>query len=132
VLNHPQIGARLHHNTERVCQAITAHTAGDIDGGTAATVRATASLGSLWRPLRTLTPAQLDTHRDTLLHAAMAGWVPTTTRPDPTPGPTPGPTRGPTPGPIRPEAAAPSPRHNSGLSLTGANRPAASRQVERG
>jgi AcrR family transcriptional regulator len=79
VLNHPQIGARLHHNTERICQAITGHAA----DGTAATVRATAALGSLWRPLRTLTPAQLDTHRDALLHAAMAGCAPTTTRPDP-------------------------------------------------
>jgi AcrR family transcriptional regulator len=69
VLNHPQIGARLHHHTDRVCQAITAHTGGDTDGGAAATVRAIAALGSLWRPLRTLTPAQLDTHRDALLHA---------------------------------------------------------------
>jgi AcrR family transcriptional regulator len=84
VLNHPQIGARLHHNTERVCQAITAHTA----DGTAATVRATAALGSLWRPLRTLTPAQLDTHRDALLHAAMSGCAPSATRPDPPHTPT--------------------------------------------
>ena len=51
VLNHPQIGARLHHNTERMCQAITGSTA----DGTAATARATAALGSLWRPIRTLT-----------------------------------------------------------------------------
>jgi AcrR family transcriptional regulator len=83
VLNHPHVGARLHHNTERICQAITAHTA----DGTAATVRATAALGSLWRPLRTLTPTQLDTHRDALLHAAMAGCAPTTT-PDPPRPPT--------------------------------------------
>ena len=51
VLNHPQNGARLHHNTERMCRAITGSTA----DGTAATARATAALGSLWRPLRTLT-----------------------------------------------------------------------------
>src|SRR6266571_3220849 len=75
VLNHPQIGARLHRNTNTICQAITASTA----DGTAATVRATAALGSLWRPLRTLTPAQLATHRDALIHAAMAGCAPTTT-----------------------------------------------------
>ena len=71
VLNHPQIGARLHHNTDRICHAITGPTA----HGTAATVRATAALGSLWRPIRTLTPAQLATHRDALIHAAMAGCV---------------------------------------------------------
>ena len=44
VLNHPQIGARLHHNTDRICHAITGATA----DGTAATVRAMAALGSLW------------------------------------------------------------------------------------
>jgi AcrR family transcriptional regulator len=80
VLNHPQIGARLHHNTERMCQAITGSTA----NGTAATVRATAALGSLWRPVRTLTPAQLATHRDALLHTAMAGCAPTDTPARPT------------------------------------------------
>ncbi len=79
VLNHPQIGARLHHNTERICQAITGSTA----DGAAATVRATAALGSLWRPIRTLTPAQLATHHDALIHAAMAGCAPTNTRPHP-------------------------------------------------
>ena len=79
VLNHPQIGARLHHNTERMCQAITGSTA----DGTAATARATAALGSLWRPIRTLTPAQLATHRDALLHTAMAGCAPTNTPPNP-------------------------------------------------
>ena len=114
VLNHPQIGARLHHNTERVCQAITAHSA----DGAAAAVRATAALGSLWRPLRTLTPAQLDIHRDALLHAAMAGCAPTTTRPGPTAHPDP------TPGPFRPESAAEPPSQNSGLPVTGANRSA--------
>jgi AcrR family transcriptional regulator len=77
VLNHPQIGARLHRNTERICHAITGSTA---DG--AATVRATAALGSLWRPIRTLPPAQLATHRDTLLHTAMAGCAPTTAQPN--------------------------------------------------
>src|SRR6478736_4219260 len=84
VLNHPQIGARLHRNTERMCQAITGSTA----NGTAATVRATAALGSLWRPVRTLTPAQLATHRDALLHTAMAGCAPTDTPPKPTAPPT--------------------------------------------
>jgi AcrR family transcriptional regulator len=78
VLNHPQIGARLHHNTERMCHAITGTTA----NGTAATARATAALGSLWRPIRTLPPAQLATHRDTLLHTAMAGCAPTTAQPN--------------------------------------------------
>jgi AcrR family transcriptional regulator len=81
VLNHPQIGARLHHNTERMCHAITGTTA----NGTAATARATAALGSLWRPIRTLTPAQLATHRGTLLHTAMAGCAPTDTPPSPPP-----------------------------------------------
>ena len=84
VLNHPQIGARLHRNTERMCHAITASTA----NGTAATVRATAALGSLWRPVRTLTPAQLATHRDALLHTAMASCAPTDTPPKPTAPPT--------------------------------------------
>ncbi len=84
VLNHPQIGARLHRNTDTICQAITAATA----DGTAATVRATAALGSLWRPLRTLTPAQLATHRDALIHAAMAGCAPPDTQPDPPHRPT--------------------------------------------
>jgi AcrR family transcriptional regulator len=78
VLNHPQIGARLHHNTDRVCQAITGATA----DGTAATARATAALGSLWRPIRTLTPTQLATHRDALIDAAMAGCAPTNTPPN--------------------------------------------------
>ena len=77
VLNHPQIGVRLHRNTERMRHAIT----GSIADG-AATVRATAALGSLWRPIRTLTPAQLATHKDALIHAAMAGCAPTKTRPD--------------------------------------------------
>ena len=80
VLNHPQIGARLHHNTERICHAITGSTA----NGTAATARATAALGSLWRPIRTLSPAQLATHRDALLHTAMAGCTPTNTPARPT------------------------------------------------
>jgi len=84
VLNHPQIGARLHRNSDIVCQAITAATA----DGTAATVRAVAALGSLWRPLRTLTPAQLATHRDALINAAMAGCAPPDTRPDPAHRPT--------------------------------------------
>ena len=83
-LNHPQIGARLHHNTERMCHAITGSTA----NGTAATARATAALGSLWRPIRTLTPTQLATHRDALLHTAMAGCAPTDTQPKPTAPPT--------------------------------------------
>jgi AcrR family transcriptional regulator len=84
VLNHPQIGARLHHNTDSICQAITAATA----DGTAATVRAIAAVGSLWRPLRTLTPAQLATHRDALIHAAIAGCAPPDTRPNPPHRPT--------------------------------------------
>ena len=79
VLNHPQIGARLHRNTDTICAAITPATA----DGTAATVRAMAALGSLWRPIRTLTPTQLATHRDALIHAAMAGCAPTHTRPGP-------------------------------------------------
>jgi len=79
VLNHPQIGARLHHNTERMCHAITGSTA---DG--AATVRAMAALGSLWRPIRTLTPVQLATHSDALIDAAMAGCAPTNTPARPT------------------------------------------------
>ena len=79
VLNHPEIGARLHHNTERMCHAITGSTA----DGTAATARATAALGSLWRPVRTLTPTQLATHKDALLHTAMAGCAPTNTPPNP-------------------------------------------------
>ena len=66
-----------------MCQAITGST---VDG--AATVRATAALGSLWRPIRTLTPAQLATHRDALLHTAMAGCAPTDTPPKPTAPPT--------------------------------------------
>ena len=78
VLNHPQIGARLHRNTDTICQAITAATA----DGTAPSVRAMAALGSLWRPVRALTPAQLATHRDALIHAAMAGCAPIHTRPD--------------------------------------------------
>jgi AcrR family transcriptional regulator len=84
VLNHPQIGARLHRNTDSICQAITAATA----DGTAATVRAIAAVGSLWRPLRTLTPAQLATHRDALIHAAIAGCAPPDTRPNPPHRPT--------------------------------------------
>lgn len=78
VLNHPEIGARLHRNTDRVCRAITGST-GD---GSVAAARAIAALGSLWRPVRTLTPAQLAAHRDALIHAAMAGCAPIHTRPD--------------------------------------------------
>ena len=78
VLNHPEIGARLHRNTDRMCRAITGST-GD---GTAAAARAMAALGSLWRPIRALTPAQLAAHRDALIHAAMAGCAPIHTRPD--------------------------------------------------
>jgi AcrR family transcriptional regulator len=79
VLNHAQIGARLHRNTDRMCRAITASSADD----TAATVRAMAALGSLWRPVRTLTSTQLAAHRDALIDAAMAGCAPTNTRPGP-------------------------------------------------
>jgi AcrR family transcriptional regulator len=46
VLNHPEIGARLHRNLDTMCQAMT----GSIPDGSAAGVRATAALGSLWRP----------------------------------------------------------------------------------
>ena len=85
VLNHPQIGARLHRNTDRMRQAITAATA----DGTTATARATAALGSLWRPVRALTAAQLGAHRDALIHTAMAGCAPTDTRrPNPAHRPT--------------------------------------------
>ena len=84
VLNHPQIGARLHRNTDTICQAITAST----PDGTAAGVRAMAALGSLWRPVRTLSPAQLATHRDALIHTAMAGCAPTHTPTDPPHKPT--------------------------------------------
>jgi AcrR family transcriptional regulator len=79
VLNHPQIGARLHRNTDTVCRAVT----GPSTDGTAATVRAMAALGSLWRPVRTLTSAELATHRDALIHAAMAGCAPTNPRSHP-------------------------------------------------
>jgi AcrR family transcriptional regulator len=77
VLNHPHIGARLHRNTDMICQAIT----GSNPDGSAATVRAIAAIGSLWRPVRTLTPAQLATHRDALIDAAMSGCAPPRTRP---------------------------------------------------
>ncbi len=78
VLNHPEIGARLHRNTDRMRQAIT----GSTTDGTAAAARATAALGSLWRPVRALTAAQLSAHRDALIHTAMAGCAPIHTRPD--------------------------------------------------
>jgi hypothetical protein len=55
VLNHPEIGARLHRYTNRMRQAIT----GPTTSRTAATARAIAALGSLWRPVRALTAAQL-------------------------------------------------------------------------
>jgi AcrR family transcriptional regulator len=84
VLNHPEIGARLHRNTDRMSHALTGSTA----DGTAAAARAMAALGSLWRPVRALTPAQLATHRDAIIHAAMAGCAPTHTRPDPPHTPT--------------------------------------------
>jgi AcrR family transcriptional regulator len=79
VLNHPQIGARLQRNTERMRQAITGSTA----NSTAAAARAMAALGSLWRPLRTLTHGQLAAHRDALIDAAMAGCAPPDSRPEP-------------------------------------------------
>ncbi len=84
VLNHPEIGARLHRNTDRMSHALTGSTA----DGTAAAARAMAALGSLWRPVRALTPAQLATHRDAIIHAAMASCAPTHTRPDPPHTPT--------------------------------------------
>jgi AcrR family transcriptional regulator len=68
VLNHPQIGARLHHNTRGMCRKLT----GAIRTDTAATVRAMAVLGALWRPLRTLTPAELAAHHDALIDTAIA------------------------------------------------------------
>jgi hypothetical protein len=55
VLNHPEFGARLHRNNGRMRRAIT----GSSNNGTAAAARATAALGSLWRPVRTLTAAPL-------------------------------------------------------------------------
>ena len=78
VLNHPEIGARLHRNTDRMSHALT----GSPADGTAAAARAAAALGSLWRPVRALTPEQLATHRDAIIHAAMAGCAPIHTRPD--------------------------------------------------
>jgi AcrR family transcriptional regulator len=84
VLNHPEIGARLHRNNERMRQAIT----GSTTDGTACDARAMAALGSLWRPVRALTAAQLAAHRDALIHAAMAGCAQIDTRPDTPPTPT--------------------------------------------
>ena len=78
VLNHPQVGARLHRNNERMCRAITGSSA----NGTAAAAWAMAALGSLWRPLRVLTTAQLAAHRDALIHTAMASCAPIHTRAD--------------------------------------------------
>jgi AcrR family transcriptional regulator len=78
VLNHPEIGARLHRNTNRMRRAIT----GSTKNSTAAAARATAALGSLWHPLRALTAIQLAAHRDALIHTAMAGCAPIHTRPD--------------------------------------------------
>jgi AcrR family transcriptional regulator len=97
VLNHPEIGTRLHRNNDRMRQAIT----GSTTDGTAATARATAALGSLRRPVRALTAAQLSAHRDALIDAAMAGCAPIHTRPD-TPHT---PTRPHTPSPPTPSAA---------------------------
>jgi AcrR family transcriptional regulator len=78
VLNHPEIGARLHRNTNRMRRAIT----GSTTDSTAAAARATAALGSLWHPVRALTAIQLAAHRDALIHTAMAGCAPIHTRPD--------------------------------------------------
>jgi AcrR family transcriptional regulator len=72
VLNHPEIGARLQNNNERMCQAIT----GSTTHGAVAAVRAMAVLGSLWRPVRVLPAAQLVAHQDTLVHTAMSGCAP--------------------------------------------------------
>jgi AcrR family transcriptional regulator len=70
VLNHPQIGRRLHRNTERLCRALTGATT---TTDTAATARAMAVVGALWRPLRSLTETELGTHQDTLIDTAMSG-----------------------------------------------------------
>lgn len=78
VLNHPEIGARLHRNTNRMRRAIT----GSTKNSTVAAARATAALGSLWRPVRALTAIQLAAHRDALIHTAMAGCAPIHARPD--------------------------------------------------
>ncbi len=78
VLNHPEIGARLHRNANRIRKAIT----GSPKDGTVAAARATAALGSLWRPVRALTAAQLAAHRDALIHTAMAGCAPIHTSPE--------------------------------------------------
>jgi AcrR family transcriptional regulator len=72
VLNHPEIGARLHHNTQQLCRKIAGTTRPD----TAATARAIAVLGALWRPLRTLTTADLATHHDALIDTAIAALRP--------------------------------------------------------
>jgi AcrR family transcriptional regulator len=72
VLHHPEIGARLHNHNDRMCRAIT----GSATHGSVAAVHALAVLGSLWRPIRALTAAQLAAHRDDLIHAGMAGCAP--------------------------------------------------------
>jgi AcrR family transcriptional regulator len=75
VLNHPQIGARLHHNTQQLCRKLTGTTRPD----TAATARAIAVLGALWRPLRVLTPADLAAQHDALIDTAIAALRPNRT-----------------------------------------------------
>jgi AcrR family transcriptional regulator len=75
VLNHPEIGARLHHNTQQLCRKLTGTTRPD----TAATARAVAVLGALWRPLRTLTTADLAAHHEALIDTAIAALRPSRT-----------------------------------------------------
>lgn len=67
VLHHATIGKRLAESNRRVQEAVR----GD-NRSTAARLGASAVLGALWRPLRTLTEIDADREKDAMLAIAMA------------------------------------------------------------
>jgi AcrR family transcriptional regulator len=78
VLNHPQIGPRLHSQNQQLRTLLTAP-----DTSVSARLRAEAALGAIWRPLIAEPPLDLTdpAHQHTLIDAAVATLQPS--RPSP-------------------------------------------------
>jgi AcrR family transcriptional regulator len=78
VLNHPQIGPRLHSQNQQLQSLLTGP-----DTSVSARLRAEAALGAIWRPLIAEPPLDLTdpAHQHTLIDAALAALQPS--RPSP-------------------------------------------------
>ena len=79
VLNHPQIGPRLHSQNQQLRTLLAGP-----DTSVSARLRAEAALGAIWRPLIADPPLDLTdrAHQHTLINAAVATLQPSPSVPD--------------------------------------------------